>query len=109
MSPPGKRIPSNPFRRTCSRWCATAASSRIWRSALRERLKERRILVAAGVYDAFTALIAEQAGLEALYLTGAGIAYTRLGSPDISLVTASEVADTLASIGDRAQMGRAHV
>ena len=59
---------------------------------MRERLKERRILVAAGVYDAFTALIAEQAGLEALYLTGAGIAYTRLGRPDIGLVTASEVA-----------------
>jgi 2-methylisocitrate lyase-like PEP mutase family enzyme len=81
-----------------------AASSRIWRSALRERLKERRILVAAGVYDAFTALIAEQAGLEALYLTGAGIAYTRLGRPDIGLVTASEVSDTLASICDRVRV-----
>jgi 2-methylisocitrate lyase-like PEP mutase family enzyme len=56
------------------------------------------------VYDAFTALIAEQAGFEALYLTGAGIAYTRLARPDIGLVTASEVADTLANICDRVRL-----
>jgi 2-methylisocitrate lyase-like PEP mutase family enzyme len=68
---------------------------------LRERLEEKRILLAPGVYDAFTALIAEQAGFEALYLTGAGIAYTRLGRPDIGLVTQSEVEDTLANICER--------
>ena len=71
---------------------------------MRERLKDKRILLAPGVYDAFTALIAEQAGFEALYLTGAGIAYTRLGRPDIGLVTASEVADTLANICDRVRL-----
>jgi 2-methylisocitrate lyase-like PEP mutase family enzyme len=68
---------------------------------LRKRLEEKRILLAPGVYDALTALIAEEAGFEALYLTGAGIAYTRLGRSDIGLVTASEVADTLANICDR--------
>jgi 2-methylisocitrate lyase-like PEP mutase family enzyme len=71
---------------------------------LRERLREAPILLAPGVYDAFTALIAEQAGFEALYLTGAGIAYTRLGRPDIGLVTASEVADTLANICARVRL-----
>jgi 2-methylisocitrate lyase-like PEP mutase family enzyme len=71
---------------------------------LRKRLEEKRILLAPGVYDAFTALIAEQAGFEALYLTGAGIAYTRLGRSDIGLVTASEVADTLANICDRVRL-----
>jgi 2-methylisocitrate lyase-like PEP mutase family enzyme len=71
---------------------------------LRERLSEKRILLAPGVYDALTALVAEQAGFEALYLTGAGIAYTRLGRSDIGLVTASEVADTLANICDRVRI-----
>jgi 2-methylisocitrate lyase-like PEP mutase family enzyme len=71
---------------------------------LRRRLEEKGILLAPGVYDALTALIAEQAGFEALYLTGAGIAYTRLGRSDIGLVTASEVADTLANICDRVRI-----
>ena len=42
-----------------------------------------RALLAPGVYDALTALIAEQAGFEALYLSGASIAYTRLGRSDV--------------------------
>lgn len=71
---------------------------------MRRRLEEKGILLAPGVYDALTALIAEQAGFEALYLTGAGIAYTRLGRSDIGLVTASEVADTLANICDRVRI-----
>jgi 2-methylisocitrate lyase-like PEP mutase family enzyme len=65
---------------------------------MRERLREKRIVLAPGVYDALSALIAEQAGFEALYLSGASIAYTRLGRPDIGLVSMSEVADTLANV-----------
>ena len=45
--------------------------------------------------------MAEQAGFEALYLSGASIAYTRLGRSDIGLTTATEVADTLARITER--------
>jgi 2-methylisocitrate lyase-like PEP mutase family enzyme len=71
---------------------------------LRERLSTGRILLAPGIYDALTALLAEQAGFEAVYLSGAGIAYTRLGRPDIGLVTASEVADTLANIRERVKI-----
>jgi 2-methylisocitrate lyase-like PEP mutase family enzyme len=68
---------------------------------LRERLAKRGIVVAPGVFDAFSALLAERAGFEALYLSGASIAYTRLGRPDIGLVTLTEVADTLAKICER--------
>ena len=68
---------------------------------MRERLSRPALLLAPGVYDALTALLAEQAGFEALYLSGANIAYTRLGRPDIGLVTASEVADTLQNIRER--------
>jgi 2-methylisocitrate lyase-like PEP mutase family enzyme len=68
---------------------------------LRSRLSRKPIVVAPGVYDAFTALVATQAGFTTLYVSGAAIAYTRLGRPDIGLVSASEVADTLALIRDR--------
>ncbi len=59
------------------------------------------IVVAPGVYDALTAALAASAGFRALYLSGAAIAYTRLGRPDIGLVTASEVADTITLVRDR--------
>lgn len=68
---------------------------------LRERLRRKPILLAPGIYDALTGLIAEQCGAESVYLSGASIAYTRFGRPDIGLVTMSEVADTVAAIRDR--------
>jgi len=68
---------------------------------LSARLARRPIVVAPGVYDALTALIAERAGFEALYVSGAAIAYTRLGRPDIGLVGMSEVVQTVALIRDR--------
>ena len=68
---------------------------------LRARLSRKPIVVAPGVYDAFTALVATQAGFETLYVSGAAIAYTRLGRPDIGLVSMSEVAETVALIRDR--------
>ena len=73
---------------------------------LRQRLSRPPILIAPGIYDPLTALIAEQAGFEALYVSGAAIAYTRLGRPDIGLVSMSEVVDTVALIRDRV---RAHL
>ena len=72
--------------------------------ALARRLAEARVLLAPGVYDALTALIAEQAGFEALYLSGASIAYTRLGRSDIGLTTFSEVEDVLARITERVRV-----
>lgn len=68
---------------------------------LRERLAEPRIVLAPGVCDALTAAIAADAGFEALYVSGAAIAYTRLGRPDIGLVSMSEVADHVTRIADR--------
>jgi len=58
---------------------------------LRDRLSKNEILLAPGVYDAFGAMMGERAGFDALYLSGASIAYTRLGRPDIGLVTAEEL------------------
>jgi 2-methylisocitrate lyase-like PEP mutase family enzyme len=68
---------------------------------LRTRLSRKPIAVVPGVYDAFTALVATQARFETLYVSGAAIAYTRLGRPDIGLTSMSEVAETIALIRDR--------
>ncbi|MBK5927714.1 isocitrate lyase/PEP mutase family protein [Rhodobaculum claviforme] len=70
-------------------------------TSLRARLAQPGILLAPGVHDALTAALAEQAGFEALYLSGAAVSYTRLGRPDIGLATMSEMADTMALIRDR--------
>lgn len=68
---------------------------------LKDRLAQSRVLLAPGIYDPLTALVAQQAGFEALYLSGASIAYTRLGRSDVGLTTATEVADVLARITER--------
>ena len=68
---------------------------------LRSRLMRKPIVVAPGVYDAFTALVAEQSGFRTLYVSGAAISYTRLGRPDIGLVSMSEVVEIVGMIRDR--------
>ena len=68
---------------------------------LRTRLTREPIVIAPGVYDALTAHLAERAGFSTLYVSGAAIAYTRLGRPDIGLVAMNEVADTISMISDR--------
>src|SRR5262245_24504680 len=68
---------------------------------LRTRLTRKPIVVAPGVYDALTAHLAERAGFSTLYVSGAAIAYTRLGRPDIGLVAMNEVAETISLISDR--------
>jgi 2-methylisocitrate lyase-like PEP mutase family enzyme len=73
-------------------------------TSLKSLLARPQALLAPGVYDALSALVAEQAGFEALYLSGASIAYTRLGRSDVGLTTATEVAQTLAHITDRVQL-----
>ena len=70
-------------------------------ATLRTRLAHKPIVVAPGVYDALTAHLAERAGFSTLYVSGAAIAYTRLGRPDIGLVAMNEVADIISMISDR--------
>lgn len=62
------------------------------------------IVVAPGIYDGLTAFLAEQSGAEAVYLSGASIAYARFGRPDIGLVSMAEVADTISAIRDRVEL-----
>jgi len=71
------------------------------RNSLGHKLASGLTVVAPGVYDAMSALVATQTGFEALYLSGAAVAYNRLGRSDVGLVTLPEMADTLACITDR--------
>ena len=72
--------------------------------SLRSRLAQPQILVAPGIYDGLTATIATEAGFEALYLSGAAVAYTRLGRPDIGLTSVTEMAETMALVRDRTDL-----
>jgi 2-methylisocitrate lyase-like PEP mutase family enzyme len=49
-------------------------------------------------------MLVENAGFDAAYLSGASLAYTRHGSPDIGLVTMTEVAETVSLIRERSEM-----
>jgi 2-methylisocitrate lyase-like PEP mutase family enzyme len=51
-----------------------------------------------GVFDGLGAHLVRDAGFSAAYLTGAGVAVSGYGVPDIGLVTASEMADRAAMI-----------
>ena len=68
---------------------------------LREMMTAGEIVLAPGIYDSLSGLIATQMGAKAVYLSGASLAYTRFGRSDIGLVSVSEVHDTLAAITDR--------
>ncbi|MGE0544982.1 MAG: oxaloacetate decarboxylase [Dehalococcoidia bacterium] len=68
---------------------------------MKARLQLKAPVLAPGVYDAMTALIAEQAGFEAVYLSGASVAYNHFGRSDVGLTTQSEAAEVLARITDR--------
>ena len=64
-------------------------------------LRDDAPVVAPGCYDALTALLIENAGFGCAYVSGASIAFTRLGRPDIGLTSLTEVADTVGCIRER--------
>ena len=68
---------------------------------LHKLLDGSEIVLAPGIYDALSGLIATQTGAKAVYLSGASLAYTRFGRSDVGLVSVSEVHDTLAAVTDR--------
>jgi len=56
------------------------------------RIQQDGIIVAPGCYDAFSARLVEEAGFEAVYMTGYGTSATMIGQPDVGLLTMSEMA-----------------
>ena len=58
---------------------------------LRNALKEDKLIVTAGAYDALSAKVIEYAGFKAALLSGFGFEASLLGKPDVGLLTLSEV------------------
>ncbi len=55
-------------------------------------------VVMPGVFDALTGVLAERAGFEVCYLTGAGVANMQLGMPDVGLVGIDTVVQQAARV-----------
>lgn len=74
------------------------------RVQLRQRLLQPQLVKAPGVYDGLSALLVEQAGFDCAFLSGACLSFARFGRPDMGLVSASEVAETIAILRDRVSL-----
>src|SRR5690606_27531563 len=69
-------------------------------SRLRGLFEGNRCIVAPGVADALAARLVARGGFEAVYMTGFGTSVTRLGLPDVGLLTQTEMVDNAARIVD---------
>lgn len=67
---------------------------------LRSRLEAGQPLLLPGAPNALTARLLEECGFEAVYVSGAGIANSYLGAPDIGLLTLSELVNHVAAMRD---------
>jgi len=67
-------------------------------TALRDLLSTADLLRAPGAYDGISAHLVRKAGFSAVYFTGAGVAASGFGLPDIGLVTATEMVQRLAVV-----------
>jgi methylisocitrate lyase len=71
----------------------TSAGARLWAA-----LEQERPLQVAGAVNAFSALLAEQAGFRALYLSGAGVANASFGLPDLGITSLNDVCEDVRRI-----------
>lgn len=67
---------------------------------LRELISREQLLMAPGVFDCLTARLAERAGFEAIYMTGSGVSITRMGAPDVALLSFGEILDQARRIAE---------
>lgn len=73
-------------------------------SALRKMLDGQEIVVLPGAYDALTARLAQRAGFNACFTTGFGFSAAALGTPDIGLMTASEILERVRHIAEAVEI-----
>ena len=71
---------------------------------LRALLARPGCIVAPGVADALGARLVAMEGFDAVYMTGFGTSLTRLGMPDVGLLTETEMVDNAARIVDASQL-----
>jgi len=58
---------------------------------LQAQIASGHLVRAPGAYDALTARLVQRAGFEAVYMTGFGATASRIGQPDIGLLTQTEM------------------
>lgn len=71
---------------------------------LRALLQAQALLMAPGVFDCLTVRLAERCGFDAVYMTGSGVSITRLGAPDVALLSFAEILDQAKRIADATQL-----
>jgi len=62
-----------------------------------KNLQKDEFLIVPGVYDAFSALVAQKVGFKAVYLSGAALT-SSMGLPDLGLITLDELAEAVRRI-----------
>jgi carboxyvinyl-carboxyphosphonate phosphorylmutase len=67
---------------------------------LRGAMQPSRLLMVPGVFDCLTARLAECCGFSAVYMTGSGVSISRLGAPDLGLLSFAEILDQAKRIAD---------
>jgi methylisocitrate lyase len=67
---------------------------------LREHIADDEILALPGAYDALSARLAERAGFEAVFTSGFSIAATKLGLPDMGMLTMAENVERAGRVAD---------
>ena len=70
-----------------------SAGAAFWRA-----LQEEKPLQVVGTINAYAALLAEQAGFKAIYLSGAGVANASFGLPDLAMTTLGDVCEDIRRI-----------
>lgn len=71
-----------------------------FRASLSHAQSSKEALTLPGAYDALSARLIQAEGYSAVYITGAGLANSMLGVPDIGLVTVTELRDHVARIAE---------
>ena len=66
--------------------------------ALRKLLKKRDVIIAPGVYDLISALVADRMGFKALYATGYGTVASAMGLPDAGIATYRDMVERIGTI-----------
>src|SRR5204862_6144383 len=84
---------SAPFRGPVMSQRSVSAGTR-----LREAVEAERPLQLVGTIDAYAALLAQNAGFRAIYLSGAGVANASFGLPDLGITTLKEVCEDVRRI-----------
>ena len=69
---------------------------------LKEMLSSGRIVIAPGVFDMISTLVADRMGFPALYVTGYGVSASHLGLPDAGLMTYTDMVERVRRIAEAA-------